>query len=173
MERFRQKQMKLDKLTQPVWKDTVYKFFQTDMKHGTSGMRVPAVVELHTDDDAAAPAPRTIEKLMESFDIVPGKSQMPQGTSRPESSHMSLGSQEAAVQHEYTLSRTRYGGGFITHSECKACSTGKFWPLHLAISGKCNSCTTFTTCQLLLDFSDQIVRHDNLSVHVQGSNAPY
>jgi len=32
--------------------------------------------------------------------------------------------------------------------------------------------TNFATCQLLLDFSDQIVRHDNSSVHVQGSNAP-
>ena len=33
-------------------------------------------------------------------------------------------------------------------------------------------CTNFATCQLLLDFSEQIVRHDDLSVHVQGSKAP-
>ena len=32
--------------------------------------------------------------------------------------------------------------------------------------------TNFATCQRFLDFSDQIVRHDNLSVHVQGLNAP-
>ena len=30
----------------------------------------------------------------------------------------------------------------------------------------------FATCQLLPDFSDPIVRHDNSAVHVQGSNAP-
>ena len=33
-------------------------------------------------------------------------------------------------------------------------------------------CPNFPTCQILLDFSDHIVRHDNSSVHVQGSNAP-
>ena len=27
-------------------------------------------------------------------------------------------------------------------------------------------------CQLFLDFSDQIVRQDNLSVNVQGANTP-
>jgi len=32
--------------------------------------------------------------------------------------------------------------------------------------------TTPARCQLFLDFSDQIVRHDNLSVHVQELNAP-
>jgi len=32
--------------------------------------------------------------------------------------------------------------------------------------------TNFATCQLFLDFSDHIVRHNNLSVHVQGSNTP-
>jgi len=32
--------------------------------------------------------------------------------------------------------------------------------------------TNFATCQLLLDFSDQIVGRDNSSVHVQGSNKP-
>ena len=37
---------------------------------------------------------------------------------------------------------------------------------------KSNVFTNFTTCQLFLDFSDQIVRHDNLSVHVHGLNAP-
>jgi len=30
----------------------------------------------------------------------------------------------------------------------------------------------FAMCQLFLDFRDQIVRPDSLSVHVQGSNAP-
>jgi len=38
---------------------------------------------------------------------------------------------------------------------------------------KSNLFTNFALCQLFLDFSDQIVRHDTLSVHVQGSNAPY
>jgi hypothetical protein len=32
--------------------------------------------------------------------------------------------------------------------------------------------TNFSLCQLLLDFSDQIVRHDNLSIHEPGSKAP-
>jgi len=32
--------------------------------------------------------------------------------------------------------------------------------------------TNFATCQNFLDFSEQIVRHDNSAVHVQGSNPP-
>ena len=37
---------------------------------------------------------------------------------------------------------------------------------------KSNLFTNFAVCQLFLDVCVQIVRHDNLSVHVQGSNAP-
>jgi len=37
---------------------------------------------------------------------------------------------------------------------------------------KSNLFTNFATCQLFLDFSDQLVTHDNLSLHVQGPNAP-
>jgi len=33
--------------------------------------------------------------------------------------------------------------------------------------------TNFAVCELFLDFSDQILRHDNSCVHVQGSNASY
>jgi len=33
-------------------------------------------------------------------------------------------------------------------------------------------CTHFALCQRLLDFSDQIVRYADLSVHVQGSDGP-
>ena len=32
--------------------------------------------------------------------------------------------------------------------------------------------TNFSMCQLFLDVSAQIVRHDNSSLHVQESNAP-
>ena len=92
MEMFRQKQMKLDGVTQSGWKDAAEYFHETVEKYGTSELRVPAVVKPQTDDDAAEHAPTTFGELMECLDIVPGISQMPQGTSRPGSSHMSLGS---------------------------------------------------------------------------------
>jgi len=60
------------------------------MKNGTSALRVPAVVQQQTDDDAATPVPTTIGELLECLKIVPGISQMPQGTSRPGSSHIRL-----------------------------------------------------------------------------------
>jgi len=44
MERFRQKQMKFDELTQPGWEDAAYYFRERDKKYGTSEFRVPAVV---------------------------------------------------------------------------------------------------------------------------------
>jgi hypothetical protein len=92
MERFRQKQMKLDELTQTGWEDAADYFCERDKKYGTTELKVPAVVQPQTMDDAPAPPPATFGKLMESLDIVPGISQRPQGTSPPGSSHIWLGS---------------------------------------------------------------------------------
>ena len=92
MERFRQKQMKLDQLTQPGWEDAADFFCERDKKYGTFELRVRAVVQLPTNDDAPAPPATSFGELMESLDIVPGISQRPQGTSRPGSSHIRLGS---------------------------------------------------------------------------------
>jgi hypothetical protein len=92
MERFRKKHMKLDELTQPGWEDAADYFNEQDKKYGTFELRVLAVVPPHPDDDTLAPPPTTFGELMESLDIVPGISQMPQGTSRPGSSDISLGS---------------------------------------------------------------------------------
>jgi len=62
------------------------------MQYGTPTLRVPAVFQLQTDDDAAAPAPTTIVEPMECLDNVPGISRMPQGTYRTECSHNKRGS---------------------------------------------------------------------------------
>ena len=84
--------MRLNELTQPGWEDAADLFRERDQKYGTSGLRVPAVVQLQTNDDALPPPQTPFGELMESLDIVPGKAQMPQGTSRPGSSHIRLGS---------------------------------------------------------------------------------
>jgi len=91
MDRFQQKQMKLDELTQPGWEDTANHFGEMGQKYSTSELRIPAVVQPQTDDDAAAPAPTTFVELTVLLRIVSRISQMPQGTSRPGSSHMRLG----------------------------------------------------------------------------------
>jgi len=64
MERFRQKQMKIDELTQPGWGDAVYCFFETDMKCGTAEIKVPAVVTPQTDNVAATPARTTFGEVI-------------------------------------------------------------------------------------------------------------
>jgi len=92
MESFRQKQMKLDELTQPGWEDAADYFREQDKKYGTAKSRVPVVVQPQSDDHPLAPPPVTFGELMERLDIVPGISQMPQGTSQPGSSHIRLGS---------------------------------------------------------------------------------
>jgi len=92
MERIQQKQMKLDKLTQPGLEDVADYFRQRDKKYGTFELSVPAVVQPQTNDDTPAPPPTTFGELMESVDIVQRISQRPQGTSRPGSSHIMLGS---------------------------------------------------------------------------------
>jgi hypothetical protein len=83
MERFRQKQMKLDQLTQPGWGDAADYLRERDKKYGTAELRVPTVVKPQTDHTVAAPALTTFGELMESLNIVLGRSQMPQGTSQP------------------------------------------------------------------------------------------
>jgi hypothetical protein len=90
MERFRQKQMKLDEVTKPGCEDAADYFRERDKKYGTTELRVPAVVQPQTNDDAPPLLPATFGELMESLDIVPGISQRPQGTSRPGSSHSRL-----------------------------------------------------------------------------------
>jgi len=92
MERFRQKQMKLDELTHPGWEDAADYFREQDMKYGTFALRVPAIIQLQTNDDVPASPPTTFGDHMVSLDIVPGILQRPQGTSRPGSSHIRLGS---------------------------------------------------------------------------------
>jgi hypothetical protein len=90
MERFQQKLMKLDKLTQPGWEDAADYFSERNEKYGTSELQVPAVVQPQTIEDALAPPPTTLGEHMESLDIVPGISQMPQRIFRPGSSHIRL-----------------------------------------------------------------------------------
>jgi hypothetical protein len=92
MERFRQKQTKLDELTQQGWEDAADCFFEQDKLYGTTELRVPVVVQLQTTDDTLAPPPATFGELFQSLDIVPGILQTPQASSRPVSSHIRLGS---------------------------------------------------------------------------------
>jgi hypothetical protein len=73
--------MTLDGLTQPGWEDAADYFREQDKKYGTCELRVLAVVQPQTNDDAPAPSPTTIAELMEYLDMVPGISQMLQGTS--------------------------------------------------------------------------------------------
>jgi hypothetical protein len=60
--------------------------------YGTTELKVPAVVQPQTNDDAPLPPPATFGELIVNLDIVPGISQRPQGTSRPGSIHTRLGS---------------------------------------------------------------------------------
>jgi len=90
-EKFQQKEMKLDKLTQPGWEEAGEFLCESNKKSSSSELRVLAVGQPQMDDDASAPAPTTFVDLMEWLDIVPGLSQMPQGTSWPGSCHMRPG----------------------------------------------------------------------------------
>jgi hypothetical protein len=71
MERFRQKQMKLDEITQPGWEDAPDYCCERDKKYSTSKMIVPAVVQPQTDDDAAASAPKHLESIWSVFILSP------------------------------------------------------------------------------------------------------
>jgi len=90
MESFRQRQMRLAKLTQPGWGDAADYFRERDMKYGMTELKALAVGKPQTDTIAATPSPTTFGELMQALDIVPGQSQPPQVTSRQGSSQMRL-----------------------------------------------------------------------------------
>jgi hypothetical protein len=92
MEMFRQKQMKLDELTQQGWENAADHFCERGKKYQTTKLWVPAVVQPQTNDDTLGPPPAIYGEQMESLDIVAGISQRPQATSRPGSRHIRLGS---------------------------------------------------------------------------------
>jgi hypothetical protein len=92
MERFWQKQFKLNYLTLPGWENAADDFPHHDKMYSTSGMRVPAVVWQQLNDNVPAPPLNRFRELMDNLDIVPGISHKPQVTSRPGSSHIRLGS---------------------------------------------------------------------------------
>jgi len=94
MERFRQKQMKLDHFTQPGGGDAANNLSERDKKYGTTEFKVPAVIEPHTADDVASSVLMTFSEPLETLDSIPGTLQIPQVTSRPGSSQMRLGSQK-------------------------------------------------------------------------------
>jgi len=100
MESFRQKQMMLDNLLQSEWGDTADYFNERDMKYGTTELKVLAVVKHQTDTPAPTQLPMTFGELMQTLDIIPGQSQMPQVTSPPWSSQMRLGSEKPQTQSD-------------------------------------------------------------------------
>jgi hypothetical protein len=93
-ESFRQKQLRLDELTQPGWGDAADYFRERDMKYGTTELKIPAVGKPQKDSTAATPSPTTFGELIQALDIVPRQSQMPQVTSRQGTSKLRLGSEK-------------------------------------------------------------------------------
>jgi len=86
MESFRQKQMRLDELTQPGRGDAANYFGERDMRYGSAEWKVPGVVKPQIDSTTATQSPITVGEHMQAPEIVQGQSEMPAVTSRPVSS---------------------------------------------------------------------------------------
>ena len=99
MESVWQTQMRLDELTQQEWRDVADYFREIDMKYGTTGLKVPAVVKPQTDTTAATPSPTTFGECMQVVDIVPRRSQMQQVMSQQDSCQMRLGSEKSQADN--------------------------------------------------------------------------
>jgi len=81
MESFQQNQMRLDELTQLRWWDAANNFCERDMKHVTTKLKVPAVVNPRIDTTAATPSPRLVWEHMQTHEIIRIQSEMPAVTS--------------------------------------------------------------------------------------------
>ena len=93
-QRFRQKEISHDELMHQGRGDEADSFFERDMKYWTAEFMVPAVLKPQTEKVPPAPEPMTFWDLMETLDIIPGQSSMPQGVSRTGSLHKWQGSEE-------------------------------------------------------------------------------
>ena len=106
MERFRQKQMiMIDEMTQRGWGDVADYFRETNKKYGTTELKVPAVVQPQTADNAASSVLTTFGVPMETLHSIPGKLQMPQVTSWQGRGHMTLGSRKPQTHERILTSR--------------------------------------------------------------------
>jgi len=63
MESFWQKQMRLDELTQPGWRDAANYSHDRDIKYGTAELKVLAVVKDQIDTTAATPSRQHLESI--------------------------------------------------------------------------------------------------------------
>jgi len=104
IERLRQKHLKVDELRLPGWQDVAQYFRDREKKQGTIELMVPAVFQYQMADNVASSVPTSFGEPMETPDNVPKKLQMVKVTSRPGSSHMTLGSWQLQT-HERILSR--------------------------------------------------------------------
>lgn len=66
---------------QSRWRDAANNFCKRDMKYRMAPLKLRVVVRLQTDSVTAAATATTFGELMESFDIITTKSQIPQATS--------------------------------------------------------------------------------------------
>ena len=83
MDRVQQKQRKHDRLMQPGWEAVADLFHERGKMYGTTELKVQAVVQPQTEDDAASSPPMTFGERMQNLDSIPGKLLMRQVTSRP------------------------------------------------------------------------------------------
>jgi hypothetical protein len=70
MESIRQKQMRIDEITQVGWGDAPDYFREREMNYATAKLRVPAVVKPQIDTTAATPSPTTVGEHFQNHDIV-------------------------------------------------------------------------------------------------------
>ena len=69
---FRQRQMRLDKLTKPGWEDAANYVCERDVKYGTAALKVLVVVKPQVETFAATPSPTTFGEHMPTLDIIGG-----------------------------------------------------------------------------------------------------
>jgi len=92
MESFRQQRMRLNEFRKPGLGYAADNVGECNKKHRIAELKVPAVVTPQMELVATTPAPKSFGERMETLDIVPGYSQMPQRESPPRCSQMRLGS---------------------------------------------------------------------------------
>jgi len=130
-DRFQQKPMELDELTQQGCWDRADNFCERDEKDGMTELNVPAVIQLHTEDDAASFAPIPFGKPMETLDSISRNiANAPSGFSTRKLSYEAR-FPETLDRQTHSVYLARHSARFITDSEIEACWTCRLSPLYI------------------------------------------
>jgi len=124
--------MKLHEMLQWGWGYAADNLREGGKKYGTAQLNIEAVIQSQNDEVTVVPAMTSFVAVIETLDIDPRISQMPQGSSQPGSSHMRLGSTKSQSHKCIAFSLSDTGPNLLPINNMKPIEPVSFYPCTLS-----------------------------------------